>query len=108
MSLMMSSCCTFRLNRRRALSIDSPSWILTSATRITPPQTRLIHGANMLRYHGAAAAHVKHRTRASGRPVARRSSRTNALYLDVSAFGLQYARILGAIHVKVNEIVPPA
>jgi len=25
------------LNRRRALSIDSPSWILTSATRLTPP-----------------------------------------------------------------------
>ena len=28
MSLMMSSCCTFRLKRRRALSIDSPSWTL--------------------------------------------------------------------------------
>jgi hypothetical protein len=38
MSLMMSSCCTFRLNRRSALSIDSPSWILTSATLTTPLQ----------------------------------------------------------------------
>src|SRR5438552_151200 len=27
----MSSCCTFRLNRRRALSMDSPSWIWISA-----------------------------------------------------------------------------
>jgi hypothetical protein len=33
--LDMSSCWTFRL-KRGALSIDSPSWILTSATKITP------------------------------------------------------------------------
>src|SRR5437868_4109497 len=47
---MMSSCCTLRLNRRRALSIDSPSWIFTSATRLTPPSRVAIH-ANMLGYH---------------------------------------------------------
>src|SRR5918993_275201 len=35
-SLMISSCWTFRLNRRRALSIDSPSCTRTSATRIHP------------------------------------------------------------------------
>jgi len=39
MSLMMSSCCTFRLNRRSALSIDSPSWIFTSATDNHTPFT---------------------------------------------------------------------
>src|SRR5206468_931885 len=42
--------CTLRLNRRRALSIDSPSWIFTSATRLTPPSRVAIH-ANMLGYH---------------------------------------------------------
>ena len=36
-SLMMSSCWTLRLKRRRAFSIDSPSWTLTSATIRTPP-----------------------------------------------------------------------
>ena len=36
-SLMMSSCWTLRLKRRRAFSIDSPSWTLTSATTHTPP-----------------------------------------------------------------------
>jgi hypothetical protein len=34
--LMMSSCCTLRLKRRNALSIDSPSWIFTSAKTHTP------------------------------------------------------------------------
>src|SRR5918996_343535 len=37
MSLMMSSCCTLRLKRRRAFSIDSPSWTLISAKKSTPP-----------------------------------------------------------------------
>ena len=37
MSLMMSSCWTLRLNRRSALSIDSPSCTLTSATRDHTP-----------------------------------------------------------------------
>ena len=36
MSLMMSSCCTLRLKRRSALSMDSPSWIFTSAKLDTP------------------------------------------------------------------------
>ena len=36
MSLMMSSCWTLRLNRRSALSMDSPSWIFTSAKLDTP------------------------------------------------------------------------
>src|SRR5688500_1398696 len=36
MSLMMSSCCTFRLKRRRAFSIDSPSWTLISAKKLHP------------------------------------------------------------------------
>src|SRR5918993_4653450 len=34
---MISSCCTFRLKRRSALSIDSPSCTLTSAKPKTPP-----------------------------------------------------------------------
>src|SRR5215831_19518485 len=34
---MMSSCCTFRLKRRRAFSSDSPSCNLTSANETTPP-----------------------------------------------------------------------
>src|SRR5687767_13666220 len=34
---MMSSCCTLRLKRRNALSIDSPSWTFTSAKLETPP-----------------------------------------------------------------------
>src|SRR5689334_12668903 len=33
----MSSCCTFRLKRRRAFSRDSPSCNLTSANETTPP-----------------------------------------------------------------------
>ena len=37
MSLMMSSCCTFRLKRRSALSIDSPSCNLTSAKSVATP-----------------------------------------------------------------------
>jgi hypothetical protein len=36
-SLMMSSCCTFRLKRRSAFSRDSPSCNLTSAKATTPP-----------------------------------------------------------------------
>ena len=40
-SLMISSCCTFRLNRRSALSMDSPSCTFTSAKLITPPFGRL-------------------------------------------------------------------
>src|SRR5579864_595778 len=43
---MMSSCCTFRLKRRRAFSSDSPSCNLTSAKETTPPNrscgTRLL------------------------------------------------------------------
>ena len=35
-SLMISSCCTFLLKRRRAFSRDSPSCNLTSATNYTP------------------------------------------------------------------------
>src|SRR5918995_5887126 len=34
---MMSSCCILRLKRRRAFSIDSPSWTLISAKKSTPP-----------------------------------------------------------------------
>src|SRR5918996_88498 len=34
---MISSCCTLRLNRRSALSIDSPSCTFTSAKLETPP-----------------------------------------------------------------------
>ena len=33
----MSSCCTLRLNRRRALSKVSPSWTVTSAKNFTSP-----------------------------------------------------------------------
>src|ERR1700735_1885722 len=36
---MISSCCTFRLKRRRAFSRDSPSCSRTSA-KLTHPQTR--------------------------------------------------------------------
>ena len=38
-SLIMSSCCTLRLKRRRAFSRDSPSCSRTSA-KLTHPQTR--------------------------------------------------------------------
>src|SRR5690348_3252834 len=34
---MMSSCCTLRLNRRKAFSKDSDSWMMTSATLNSPP-----------------------------------------------------------------------
>ena len=53
MSLMMSSCCTFRLNRRRALSMDSPSWIFTSATKYHTPFVggQMCTQSNMLGYH---------------------------------------------------------
>ena len=61
MSLMMSSCWTFRLKRRSALSIDSPSWIFTSATpTYTPLRVDRSHGAvtsnetNMIGYHRPA------------------------------------------------------
>ena len=37
MSLMLSSCCTFRLNRRNALSKVSPSWTETSAKLVVTP-----------------------------------------------------------------------
>src|SRR3954452_19161532 len=54
---MISSCWTFRLNRRRALSIDSPSCTRTSATRYTPsrgwiwPCEGRTHLPNVLGYH---------------------------------------------------------
>jgi hypothetical protein len=61
MSLMMSSCWTFLLKRRSALSIDSPSWIFTSATpTYTPLRADHPHGAvtsnetNMVGYHRPA------------------------------------------------------
>src|SRR5712692_2659769 len=38
-SLMMSSCCTLRLKRRRAFSRDSLSWMMTSATLLIHPQS---------------------------------------------------------------------
>ena len=37
MSLMMSSCCTLRLKRRKAPSIDSPSCTRTSANCAVTP-----------------------------------------------------------------------
>jgi hypothetical protein len=37
--LMMSSCCTLRLKRRRAFSRDSLSWMMTSATLLIHPQS---------------------------------------------------------------------
>src|SRR2546427_12935080 len=46
---MISSCCTLRLNRRRAFSSDSFSWIIIPATQISPPflwptvDTSLVH-----------------------------------------------------------------
>lgn len=62
MSLMMSSCCTFRLKRRRALSMDSPSWTFTSATLIHPLQPASRDDCpepfgqpNVLGYHTPAA-----------------------------------------------------
>src|SRR5580658_5942170 len=39
---MMSSCWTLRLNRRKAFSSDSPSWIITSATQTSPPHPRTL------------------------------------------------------------------
>lgn len=37
MSLMISSCCTFLLKRRSALSRVSPSWMITSAKLLLHP-----------------------------------------------------------------------
>src|SRR5256885_6566821 len=44
MSLMMSSCCTLRLKRRRAFSIDSPSWTLISAKTCNTPRLSRFDG----------------------------------------------------------------
>jgi hypothetical protein len=45
-SLMMSSCCTLRLKRRRAFSSDSPSCSRTSANLITsPPVSNRTHSS---------------------------------------------------------------
>src|SRR5579864_20917 len=53
---MMSSCCTFRLKRRRAFSSDSPSCNLTSANETTPPNRSC--GTRQLLQDG----HIKSRT----------------------------------------------
>src|SRR5579864_8101877 len=53
---MMSSCCTFRLKRRRAFSSDSPSCNLTSANETTPPNQSC--GTRLLLQDG----HIKSRT----------------------------------------------
>ncbi len=51
MSLMMSSCCTLRLKRRKALSIDSPSCTRTSANcAVTPSVGCGERNRNMLGY----------------------------------------------------------
>ena len=49
-SLIMPSCCTCRLNRRRALSIDSPSKIRIAANACLPP---LEHHPVVYRLHVA-------------------------------------------------------
>src|SRR2546427_8559924 len=56
---MMSSCCTLRLKRRRAFSRDSPSWILTSAKLITPPDWSHLDRIVIARFPGQVKRYVQ-------------------------------------------------
>src|SRR5688572_30017877 len=72
---MISSCCTFRLKRRSALSIDSPSWTFTSAkldhtpfaAAIPPSEPRGVRW-NVLGYH-RKHAHSKAESSAAVKPA---------------------------------------